>query len=387
VDGGRRLGSVLGLSSGLPYPAWRTSPQRGPRVTVLIPAHNEEAALPAALGALRWQTVQPARVVVVADNCTDATVAVARSLRADVLATVGNTEKKAGALNQALAALLPQLDDDELVLVSDADSMIVPAFLGAAVDHLLASDEVGAVGGVFYGEGGGGLVGALQRNEYARYAREIDRKKGRATVLTGTATLFRVPALRAVAAARGTTLPGRAGDVYDTLALTEDNEITLAVKTLGWRAHSPRPCAVLTEVMGTWGDLWRQRLRWQRGAVENLRHYGVTRVTFPYLGKQVLMYLGIGAMLLFLVATGIFGALGWLGVPQGLWWSLPALFVVERVWTVRRAGATAMVLAAPIVVELVYDLFQQAVYLRAATDIVRGRAAAWHHATDPVPAP
>jgi cellulose synthase/poly-beta-1,6-N-acetylglucosamine synthase-like glycosyltransferase len=203
-------------------------------------------------------------------------------------------------------------------------------------------------------------------------------------VLTGTASVFRVPVLRDISRTRGARLPGRPGEVYDTLALTEDNEITLAVKTLGWAAHSPRPCAVLTEVMGTWRDLWRQRLRWQRGAVENLRHYGLSRVTLPYIGKQVVMYLGIGAVVLFLVATGIFGALGWLAVPEGLWWALPALFVTERVWTVRRAGVTAMLLAAPIVIEFAYDLVQQAVYLRAAADVLLRRDADWHHATDRV---
>jgi hypothetical protein len=167
------------------------------------------------------------------------------------------------------------------------------------------------------------------------------------------------------------------------LALTEDNEITLAVKTLGWATASPRSCGVLTEIMPTWSALWAQRLRWQRGAVENLRHYGLTRITAPYLAKQATMYLGIAGVALFLVATVIFGVLGWLAVPQGWWWALPALFVTERVWTVRRAGWKAMVLAAPIVIEFGYDLFQQGIYLRAAADSLLGRTASWHHVNEP----
>ena len=46
-----------------------------------------------------------------------------------------------------------------------------------------------AVGGVFYGENGCGLVGQLQRNEYTRYQRDISRRQGRVFVLTGTASL------------------------------------------------------------------------------------------------------------------------------------------------------------------------------------------------------
>ena len=46
-------------------------------VTVLIPAHNEEASLPYTLKALEEQSFAPSRIIVVADNCTDRTVQVA----------------------------------------------------------------------------------------------------------------------------------------------------------------------------------------------------------------------------------------------------------------------------------------------------------------------
>ena len=36
-----------------------------------------------------------------------------------------------------------------------------------------------------------------------------------------------------MAESRGTLIPGRRGDVYDTAALTEDNELTIALKSLG----------------------------------------------------------------------------------------------------------------------------------------------------------
>jgi len=186
--------------------------------------------------------------------------------------------------------------------------------------------------------------------------------------------------LRTVAAERGRLLPGVAGEYFDTLALTEDNEITLALKSLGGLVISPAACTVVTEIMPTWSALWKQRMRWQRGAVENLRHYGFSCITLPYILKQAAMYLGIAAVALFLVATTIFAILGWLGMPQSFWWLLPALFVTERVWTVRRQGWKAMLLAAPIVIEFAYDIFQQGIYLRAAADILLRRTATWHHA-------
>ena len=73
---------------------------------MLVPAHDEEAVLGATLDSLADQIRPPDRVLVVADNCTDATVEVARGRGVDVVETVGNVEKKAGALNQQLARLL-----------------------------------------------------------------------------------------------------------------------------------------------------------------------------------------------------------------------------------------------------------------------------------------
>jgi cellulose synthase/poly-beta-1,6-N-acetylglucosamine synthase-like glycosyltransferase len=83
-------------------------------VTVLVPAHNEEVSLPATLASLREQTRPPERVIVVADNCTDSTVALAEAAGAEVVESVDNTHKKADALNQVLARLLPTLGDNDL---------------------------------------------------------------------------------------------------------------------------------------------------------------------------------------------------------------------------------------------------------------------------------
>lgn len=354
---------------------------RRAQVVVLVPAHNEEAALPAALDSLWRQTRRPDRVIVVADNCTDGTAAVARSAGAEVFETVGNVDKKAGGLNQALAILLEVLEPTDHVLVMDADGALAPAFVETALREL-GDDTVGAVGGIFWGEQGHGLVGALQRNEYARYARDIDRKNGRAMVLTGTATLHRVDVLTHVAAARGGELPGPHGLVYDTTALTEDNEITLAIKSLGYRCVSPADCWVITEVMPTWRDLWRQRVRWQRGAIENLRAYGLNRITLPYAVQQAGMGVGLIAMWCFLALTVLTAGAEFHVRP--LWLAVGLIFVAERIVTVRRRGFRAMILATVMVVEWAYDLFLQAVLLRSAWDAVRRAEARWHHVTTPV---
>ena len=122
----------------------------------------------------------------------------------------------------------------------DADSTIAPVFLEGALGASEANPNLVAVGGLFYGEEGGGLLGQFQRNEYTRYQRLVARRRGRVFVLTGTASVIRAYALRAVAENRGPLLPGPAGKVYDTRALTEDNELTLSLKTLGAQMTCPR---------------------------------------------------------------------------------------------------------------------------------------------------
>lgn len=348
-------------------------------VTVLIPAHNEEASLPATLLSLQQQSTPPDRVLVVADNCTDRTVAVARELGADVFETVGNTHKKGGALNQALEDLLPCLGDNDTVMVMDADSQIGDDFLAEAIRRFSDDRALMAVGGLFEGEEGHGLLGQFQRNEYIRYQREIRRRQGRVFVLTGTASVFRSAALRAVAEARGSELPGLRGEVYDTFALTEDNELTIALKSLGALTISPTRCTVVTELMPSWRMLWAQRLRWQRGALENLGAYGLTPQTLRYWSQQVAIGYGVLALFSYfaLILLMIFAMDTWVWFP--FWLAIGFVFALERTVTAWRGGWRARVVALLIFPELIYDCFLDLAFLKGVFEIAFGRRAAWKH--------
>jgi cellulose synthase/poly-beta-1,6-N-acetylglucosamine synthase-like glycosyltransferase len=218
----------------------------------------------------------------------------------------------------------------------------------------------------------------LQRNEYARYARDVSRQKGKVLVLTGTATLFSAATLRHVVSARAEgVLPGGAAQVYDTRVLTEDNELTLALLHLGYRVVSPKECRLTTEVMESWGDLYRQRLRWKRGAIENLRDYGFNRITAAYWLRQLLTFVGI-------VVSGLYVAsLAWSLSTQGtlqlqpLWLAVTAIFVAERIVTVRGRGPVQMALAGTLVVEMSFDVFLQGVHAKAIWDALTGSERRW----------
>ena len=346
-------------------------------VTVLIPAHNEASCIADTIASLRSQSHQPARIIVVADNCTDGTVAIADAAGVDVIETVGNTKKKAGALNQVLPTVLADAGANDTVMVMDADTTLDQGFLAAAVSRLTDDRALMAVGGLFYGEEGAGLIGQFQRNEYTRYAREIGRRRGRVFVLTGTASIFRPRALRTVSAERGRSIPGVPGDIYDTLVLTEDNELTLAIKSLGGLMISPRQCTVVTEVMQTWRALWVQRLRWQRGAVENLGSYGLRPSVTRYWSQQLGIGYGVVAIAayLLLIVLMVLALDEWVWFP--FWIAVGLIFVLERVLTVWRGGWRARILAATLFPELMYAIFLNLVYVKGIWDIAVRRQAGW----------
>ncbi|MCD0452715.1 glycosyltransferase family 2 protein [Actinocorallia sp. API 0066] len=345
------------------------------RVTVLIPAHNEVKQITETIASLRGQMRPPDHIVVIADNCTDKTAALAHLLGAEIVETRDNPHKKAGALNQVLDRLLDVCDDHDVIMVMDADSSLDAGFIHYGVEYL-ASGDYAAIGGTFTGKPGGGLVGMFQRNEYARYARDVRRLDGQALVLTGTATLFRAGVLHEVVETRRKgDLPGKP-TVYDVRVLTEDNELTLAILHMGFRILCPPECTLTTEVMLTWGDLFRQRLRWKRGALENLVDYGWTPVTRPYWGRQALSLIGIIVIMTYLVTLAYAVAVGEFHLHP-LWLGVTVVFMVERVVSVRQRGPVQMAIAATIWIEMVFDVFLQVAQAKAFWEAALSKERKW----------
>ena len=143
---------------------------------------------------------------------------------------------------------------------------------------------------------------------------------------------------------------------------------------------SPMQCRVITEVMPTWRALWRQRMRWQRGALENIGAYGLTRATVRYWLQQI----GIGYGTIALNAYLLLMLITLLAAD-----SFQILLVLDRrsaassssnAWSPcgPPAGAAGL-LALPLVIEIAYDLVLQAVYVKSLFDIATGRAAGWNY--------
>jgi cellulose synthase/poly-beta-1,6-N-acetylglucosamine synthase-like glycosyltransferase len=96
-----------------------------PRVAILVPAHDEAVGLPATLATLLPQLGPDDRLVVIADNCSDQTASVARSLGAEAIERFDPVQRgKSYALDFGLEHL--RADPPAVVLMFDADCVAAP---------------------------------------------------------------------------------------------------------------------------------------------------------------------------------------------------------------------------------------------------------------------
>jgi biofilm PGA synthesis N-glycosyltransferase PgaC len=315
--------------------------------------------------------------VVVADNCTDRTIPLARAAGAEVFRTAGNRHKKAGALNGALEMLLPSLADTDIVLAMDADSRLAADFVELGLRHLTATPDRGAISGSYMARDDRSVVGLLQRIEYAQGLHHVHSRSGRIHVLSGAACMFTAGALRKVADLRGSSvLPGRRGLVYLQDSLTEDYELTVALKRLGYDPRNAEECEVVTDVMGTWRDWSVQRLRWQRGTLETLFRYGWIPHTRKAWAIQVWTYFRSLVPLLMVLYWAYAIAFETITL-QVFWLAVLPVFVLEQLVSAWRAGPRARLAALVLAPMWLYDVAQSVVYWRALLRSLRRSESEW----------
>ena len=100
--------------------ATSTDDESEPRITVLVPAHNESVGMIPTLDCIRAQLGPADRCVVVADNCSDDTATVAAAAGVTVLERFDETRRGKGyALDFGVRSLVS--DPPDVVIVVDAD--------------------------------------------------------------------------------------------------------------------------------------------------------------------------------------------------------------------------------------------------------------------------
>jgi 1,2-diacylglycerol 3-beta-glucosyltransferase len=120
-----------------------TASDRSVRFAIVVPAHNEAFGITQTITSLRAVDYprHAFRVIVIADNCTDDTAAVARAAGATVLERTDDARRSKGF---ALSDMLPKvLADDwvDAVMVVDADSIVSPNVLALAAGRIAAGEQ------------------------------------------------------------------------------------------------------------------------------------------------------------------------------------------------------------------------------------------------------
>ncbi len=358
------------------------------RVTVVIPAYNEEAVIVDCVGAVLASDEAPAKVLVIDDGSVDHTFERVKSAygadsRVEILRETN--QGKWAALDAAYGHV-----DTDIVVAIDADTFIAPD----AIARLLPAFEDPAVGAVAGNVRVGNARNLLTRLESLEYvtAQNVDRRAAEIyngiMVVPGAIGAWRAEAVR------------KAG-LYTCETVAEDADLTVSVLRAGYRVRFEPLADATTDVPARPGAFLRQRLRWTFGMMQTAWKHrralaegrGVGIVSIPDLflfGILVPMMAPI-ADLVFLATLIDLGVNAMLDRPEtmapaSLWiiagyLTLPALDLLKAVAAFRldRRADWRLLLLLPFQ-RLVYAPLLYITVFRAVIRAITGRLIAWGQA-------
>ncbi|MGE3077128.1 MAG: glycosyltransferase family 2 protein [Dehalococcoidia bacterium] len=240
----------------LPRPQEPRSRNASPlKMSVIVPAHNEEALIAQTVRSLREAGSQVAPepgVLVIADNCSDGTEVEAANAGAHVLVRTSETQRgKSFALEFALAHLRDAPEPPEAVVFVDADTTVSENFFTCIAHRLQSGAE--AVQVHYEAAPGDTAVSRLRRLAFGlvHWSRPLGASRlGLPTTLKGNGMAFRWPVIQ---------------DGFPGVGITEDAAATLALAERGTVIHF-EPRATVSGLMATsYGEASVQDERWEGG--------------------------------------------------------------------------------------------------------------------------
>jgi len=226
-----------------------------PPVTVIVPAHNEAHVIARTLAAIDGAAEKydgTVRVIVLNNNSTDDTVAVAERSLATLAHATGRvldvpTPGKAVALNRGVDEI-----ETEFMIRIDADTQVLPDAIARAMRHF-SDPATGVVGGVPLPPGTGPfdrsrLLEVLLKHGYYQVA------YGAIDGIVGVPGMFAAYRTEAVRQAGG-FVQGMNG---------EDTDVSLRIGEMGYRIVGDPGVQYVSEVPATYHHLREQRMRWFR---------------------------------------------------------------------------------------------------------------------------
>ena len=234
-----------------------------PLVTVMIPAHDEEAVISNTVENILNMDYPNFEVIVIDDRSSDNTASVIKDLEAkheQVRALIREKDAfpgKSAVLNDAL-----KIAHGEAILVFDADATVEPDFLNKLVPHLEPAD-VGAVQArKIIRNKDVNFLTRCQNNEYTfdTYLQDgRDAIKG-AVELRGNGELIKRQALEDI-------------DGWNNYTITDDLDMSTRLHIKGWDVRFCPDACVYEEGIVYVFPLFRQRRRWLEGTIRRYLEY------------------------------------------------------------------------------------------------------------------
>ncbi len=249
-----------------------------PRVSIIVPAFNEEQTMEWSLRSLLELDYPDYEIVVVDDGSTDKTLALARPFAGryngcEVRVHTKPNGGKWAALNHGF-----HRSTGELVLCVDADSRLGDQALRSLVNRM-ADSGVSAVAGHVYVRNRINVLTRLQALEYAwcgivRMAQSFSRS---VLVVPGPIGLFRRCVLEDVfvrfGAIEANPKKGEVSGPFEGSTFAEDFDLSAAILTLGGRiVYEPQAVSYTTAPTSVYA-LLNQRYRWVRGSLQTVTKY------------------------------------------------------------------------------------------------------------------
>lgn len=243
-----------------PIREWQKNMKDMPTVSVFIPAHNEEVVIGQTLAAMSrlYYPKDRLEVIVICDNCSDNTVAIAKSyeekypfIRAIETEGENKGKGKSSALNTALAQ-----SNSEYVVVYDADNTPEEKAVWYLAMGLVNDTKAAAVVGKF-------RVVNADETWLTRFI-NIETICFQWMAQGGRWKWFKVATIPGTNFAIHRSILEELGG-WDVKALAEDTELTIRVYNLGWHIRFFPKAITWEQEPETLGVWWKQRTRWARG--------------------------------------------------------------------------------------------------------------------------
>ncbi len=231
---------------------------------IVVPAHNEEKIISKTIYSLSGLIYPKSKydVFVIADNCTDNTAVLARSLGTNVMERTNQSETGKGyALRWAFDSILNHTKKYDALIVIDADSLVSGNYLEVMNDYLSSGSQVVQSSDLVLSSPGNWSIEATRIGFLLyNYVKPLGRKVlGLSMGLRGNGMCFSANILRETP--------------WQAWSLTEDVEYGLILQHKGIHIDFAPEAFVYAQMPVEAVNANSQRVRWEMGRFQVIRAY------------------------------------------------------------------------------------------------------------------